>query len=150
MSRQIKQTYRIQRSTEDVFDALLTPSQICTWWFAQTAIVIPEKNGLYAITWGEDIDNPDYISIATISELIRPERLVLSDFQYHSKEGDLPFDTDLQLEFSLSKENGGTVITVLQTGFPEDESADGFYNSCVQGWTETMTSFLSVLKEKKL
>lgn len=144
------QTYRIQRSTEDVFDALLTPSEICTWWFAQTAIVIPENNGLYAISWGNDVDNPDYVSVATISEIEKPVKLRLTDFRYHSREGALPFDADLQLEFSLAKENGGTVITVRQTGFPEDESADGFYNSCVRGWTETMTSFLSVLKEKKL
>lgn len=147
MPRQIKQTYRIQRSTEDVFDALLTPSQICTWWFAQSAIIIPEKNGLYAISWGEDIDNPDYISIATISELIRPEKLVLSDFRYHSKEGDLPFDADFGNTFILEKEPNGTTITVIQTGFPDENLADEFYQACNQGWQDTMQSLKRTLED---
>lgn len=148
MPRSIEQTYHTSADIETAFSALLSPGMIQRWWFAKTAIVLPEKGGIYAVTWGEDIDNPDYISVATVSEIEEPERLLLTEFQYHSREGTLPFKADLQLEFTLAKNSSGTAITVRQTGFPEDKAADEFYNSCIQGWTDTMTSFTSVLNGK--
>ena len=147
MPRQIKQTYRIQSNIETVFDALLSPSQICTWWFAKTAIVVPKVNGIYAITWGEDMDDPDYISIAVITELARPNCLVLSDFRYHSKEGGLPFDANFGNEFLLEKESNGTAITVIQSGFPDESVADEFYLACNQGWQDTMKSLKMTLEK---
>ena len=148
MTRSIKQEYHIKADIEDVFDALLTPSMIKKWWFAASAIVIPEKGGIYALAWGEDIDQPDYISVATISELNRPERLVFSDFRYYSKEGNLPFEAEFGNEFILKKEKEETTIIVIQTGFPDDNRADEFYNACGKGWQDTMSSLKNTLEKK--
>lgn len=106
------------------------------------------RGGIYAVTWGDDIDQPDYISVAAISELIRPKRLALSDFRYHSKEGNLPFEADFGNEFILEEEGNGTSITVIQTGFPDDSVADKFYEACVKGWKDTMISFKGIAEKQ--
>lgn len=68
ISREFKQP------TATVFAALITPSQIRGWWSASRAIVIPKTGGIWCATWGENEDEPDYISSATI-EVFEPDRL---------------------------------------------------------------------------
>lgn len=148
MPREITQEYFINTKPEVAFDALLKPGMIQKWWFAKSAIVIPEKGGIYAVTWGEDIDNPDYISAAKIALLDKPNRIRLTDFQYLSKDGPLPFKADLDVEFNLKPEGNGTLLTVNQRGFPDHEGADEFYNGCVQGWMDTITSLKGIIEEK--
>jgi uncharacterized protein YndB with AHSA1/START domain len=101
MPREITQEYSINLNLKAVFDALISPAMIKKWWFANSAIVLPEEGGVYAVTWGEDIDNPDYISIANIASFDPPFRLLLTDFKYKSKEGGLPFEADMETEFRI-------------------------------------------------
>ncbi len=118
-----------------VFALLLRPSAIRSWWGASTAIVMAEVGGTWAATWGDDEDAPDYISVATISELDAPTCLVLTDSRYVTKEGPLPFEASFETVFSCSATENGTVLRIEQSGFPEDQ--DQFYQSCVQGWRDT-------------
>lgn len=62
MTREITQEYLIESNPDAVFDAPISPGMIQKWWFAKSAIVLPEEGGFYAVIWGEDPDNPDYIS----------------------------------------------------------------------------------------
>lgn len=148
MAREITQEYTINSGPDTAFDALLKPGMIKKWWYASSAIVMPEEGGIYAVTWGDDIDHPDYISVAKIAKMVKPQLLLLTDFQYRSKDGTLPFEADLDVEFTLEPGDSGTKLSVSQRGFPEDEIADEFYNGCVQGWIDTMTSFKKVVEEK--
>lgn len=148
MAREITQEYTINSDPDTVFDALISPGMIQKWWFANSAIVLPEEGGIYAVTWGEDIDHPDYVSIAKISKIKKPEVLLLTDFRYRSKEGSLPFEAEMDVEFTLEPDKSGTKVRVSQRGFPDDEIADEFYNGCVQGWIDTMTSFKKVVEGK--
>lgn len=148
MPREITQNYVINSDPDTVFDALILPGMIQKWWFASSAIVLPEEGGIYAVTWGDDIDNPDYLSAAKIAKIVKPELLLLTDFQYRSKDGPLPFQADLHVKFTLKPDDAGTRLSVNQRGFPEDEIADEFYNGCVKGWIDTMTSFKKVVEEK--
>lgn len=148
MAREITQEYAINSDPDTVFDALISPGMIQKWWFASSAIVLPEEGGIYAVTWGDDIDQPDYISVANIAKMVKPELLLLTDFRYRSKDGSLPFEADLDVEFTLEPDDSGTKLSVKQRGFPDDAIADEFYNGCVQGWIETMTSFKNVVEEK--
>lgn len=50
MSRQIIQEYFINSNADMVFDALLSPGMIQKWWFANSAIVLPQEGGVYAVT----------------------------------------------------------------------------------------------------
>lgn len=147
MSREIIQDYIIGKRSDTVFDALITPGMIKKWWFANNAIVLPEEGGVYAVTWGDDTDNPDYISVAKIASFERPARLRLIDFKYKSKEGGLPFEASMDTEFRLKDLGDKTKLTVSQTGFPDEKIADEFYNSCVQGWIDTLTSLKKTVEE---
>lgn len=120
---------------ETMFDLLLRPSAIRAWWGASRVIVLAEEGGTWAAAWGEQEDDPDYITVARIKEFVPPERLVLKDYRYASKDGPLPFEATFETTFLVSSAEEGTRLRVEQSGFPVDQP--GFLESCVQGWTDT-------------
>ena len=138
MARSIQQQYPITASPEQVFQVLITPSAIRKWWDAARAIVIPEAGGIYAVAWGAAEDAPDYITVSTIKIFDPPRELLFTDFRYLSSGGSLPFEPVLDLCFRLEAADDGTLLTVEQTGFPDDPEADAFYRACVKGWQDTM------------
>jgi uncharacterized protein YndB with AHSA1/START domain len=125
---------------EGVFAILHTPSAIRNWWFANRAIVMAQEGGTWAAAWGENEDDPDYITTATIKVFDPPSRLVLSDFKYYSKEEPLPFDANFETEFTVIPAADGSILQVSQDGFPEDAVADKFYAACEKGWRDTFES----------
>ncbi len=133
---------------ETLFELLHTPSSICQWWQAKSAIVLPQAGGTWAVTWGESVDDPDYISIATIREFEPPRRLVFSDYKYFVKGGELPFDADFITEFLVSPvAKGSSSLRVTQDGFPENPVADEFYEGCKIGWTNTFAGIRDFIGE---
>jgi len=70
--------------------------------------------------------------------------LWLTDYRYASKDGDLPFQTEMDTEFLLEPAGSQTWLTVKQTGFPHEAVADDFYAACVKGWEDTLASFKEV------
>ncbi len=123
-------------AAEKMFEILIIPSAIRKWWGASRAIVLAEKNGVWAAEWGEE-DNPDYISAFTIAEYEPPKRILFNDSKYFSKDGALPFDANLTAEFIVEAKESGCSLKVIQDGFPCDDSADEFYAACEIGWRET-------------
>lgn len=122
----------------EVFAALITPSQLRGWWSVSRAIVIPQAGGIWCATWGDDEDTPDYISSATIKVFEPDRKLVLSDYQYVSPEGGLPFEADFKTTFEIQSHNDGSEMTITQTGFPADPSADDYYAGCETGWKQSL------------
>ena len=146
--RYIKKEIIIDRNIDQVFDALILPSQIKKWWFAHTAIVLPEVGGFYAAAWGNEGDQPDYISMATIQQFERPYKLTLVYEKYFSKDGPLPFEATLDAAFTLEDLKVRTRLTVVQSGFPTTLAADAFYQGCVKGWDDTFASLKKVLEDE--
>ena len=129
---------KLQVSASAAFRLLITPSAICDWWSANTAIVQPKKDGLWAATWGTDGDSPDYVSSAIMVAFEPDRRIVLADYTYWAKEGDLPFEADFTTEFLITPiEDDTCLLKVSQDGFPDTPEAVAFYDSCVQGWQDT-------------
>ena len=120
-----------------VFDILCRPSAIRGWWGAARAIVDPRQGGIWVATWGEDEDEPDYISAATLKVFEPPHRLVFGDYRYFSRSGPLPFEAEFTTEFSVAPTANGATLTVVQDGFPADPIADEFYAGCEVGWRNT-------------
>lgn len=130
---------RLGADVETVFDALITPSAICTWWQAATAIVVAEEDGFFAAAWG-DKDKPDYITLHRITECRRPEYIVFDDTRYVTKFEPPPFELDLKTRFEVESVSASeSVLRVIQTGFPRVEAADEFYEACETGWKETFS-----------
>jgi uncharacterized protein YndB with AHSA1/START domain len=122
---------------ERAFKLLITPSDIRGWWGVNRAIVQPEQGGIWAATWGENEDDPDFITIATMRVFDPPRRILLNDYKYTAKTGPLPFKADLSLEFTVQAHADGTLLKVNNAGFPCDPVADGFFHGCDVGWTNT-------------
>ena len=122
-------------SLEEVFSLLIRPSAIRQWWGATREIVLAEKDGTWAATWGDDEDEPDYITVARISKFEPPHLLELNDYRYATREGDLPFEASFTTRFSCKETAGGVVLRVEQAGFPVDQ--EEFYQACVTGWSNT-------------
>ena len=144
-TRKIDTNVEIAATPERVFQALVAPSDICNWWGATTAIVFAQQGGFWSASWGQDPDRPDYLTGAVLTEFDPPHRIVLSKFQYQSKDGSLPFDAEMDTEFRIEPTPGGCRLTVVQDGFPISEMADEFYNGCVVGWRNTLDSLVKYL-----
>ncbi len=147
-TRAVLDQIAVKTSTQIVFEALVTPSDICQWWSAKTAIVRAEKDGLWIAAWGEDVDHPDFVTSCVLSVFEQPKRLVMSNFSYFSKAGPLPFEAAVQAEFLIQDDKNGAILSVRQSGFPADESADEFYDGCRIGWRKTLESMAEYLAGK--
>jgi uncharacterized protein YndB with AHSA1/START domain len=125
---------------ERVFSILHTPSDIRVWWSASRAIVNPQPNGIWVAAWGADEDAPDYITSAVIQVFDPPNRLVLGEYRYFARSGPPPFKANFSTEFVVVPSETGSVLRVVQDGFPAAAVADGFYAACEKGWAETFDS----------
>ena len=128
-----------------VFSLLLRPSAIRAWWGARRAIVLPAPGGAWAAAWGDDEDDPEYVTFARIRELDRPHRLVLDDYVYGSKEGPLPFEAAFVTTFEIEPRADGCLLRVVQDGFPGGAEGDAFLAACESGWRTTFAGIRRVL-----
>ncbi|NNE66121.1 MAG: SRPBCC domain-containing protein [Pyrinomonadaceae bacterium] len=124
-------------SSDEMFHLLITPSKIRDWWGAARVIVLPEENGTWMAAWGENEDNPDYITAFTISAFEPPNRLLFTDAKYTASGEKLPFEAEMITEFAIKDNEIGCVLKVNQEGFPSDSSADEYFEGCKKGWTDT-------------
>lgn len=122
---------------ETLFALLHTPSAIRTWWNAARAIVIAEEGGFWAAAWGEEEDDPAYITSAEIDVFHPPRRLVLTDYRYYAQSGALPFQAALETLFEVEPHWEGALLRVTQSGFPCAAEADDFFAACESGWRDT-------------
>ena len=146
MGRHIEYSIDIDSTPEVIFKSLITPSQIRKWWSAQSAIVIPEEGGTYAVRWGEDEDVPDYITFSTILRIEEPSLLELKHGRYYTKFGRLDFESDQVVLYTIKPSENGSILTVIHTGFPDDSKADEFYKGCIQGWKDTFQGIKDLLE----
>ncbi len=132
---------------ERVFAILHTPSAIRAWWNAARAIVLAQEGGLWAAAWGENEDDPDYLTVATMQVFDPPRRILFTDYRYYAKSGPLPFHADFTTEFTVEARPHGSLLRVSQDGFPCEPIADEFYAGCEIGWRNTFESIQRFLTE---
>ena len=120
-----------------MFRLLHTPSAICAWWGARTAVVLPEMGGYWTATWGDSDDEPEYVSGARLVEFDPPRRMTLGESRYFARSGPLPFEASFVTTFEVEPHPAGSVLCVTQDGFPDGSEADAFYTACETGWRET-------------
>lgn len=137
MTRQQTREILLAVPPEVAFELLVTCSHIQQWWSAAYAIVMPGEGGTWTVAWGDDSDQPDYITSATITKWEPGRLLVFGDYHYHSKEGPLPFKADFVTRFEIEPHKDGSLLRVNQSGFPDDPAADDFYEACGNGWHQT-------------
>jgi len=150
MPRSHSRTLDLPLSPAETFALLVTPSAIRAWWGAARAIVLPREGGVWAAAWGGGEDNPDYVTEARIAIFDPPKRLRLTGFNYFARSGPLAFPSEfLSTEFSVAPARGGSLLTVVQSGFPDDARADDFYAGCERGWQETFEGIRRYVQSAK-
>ncbi|MEW5800230.1 MAG: SRPBCC domain-containing protein [Bacteroidota bacterium] len=125
-------------SAEKIFHLLITPSAIREWWGASRVIVHPKRGGIWIAAWGEEENQPDYITSATMSVFDPPVRIVMMKYDYFSKNGPLPFAASFETEFLITRQSNGCILRITQDGFPSDPVANEFYAACETGWKTTL------------
>lgn len=135
-------------SPERAFEILRTPTAIRAWWRASRAIVIAEEGGVWAAAWGEDEDDPDYATAALIRVLDPPRRLLLANVKYYARSDRPSFGGETTIDFIIERRPNGSLLRVVQDGFPADSSADEFYAACEMGWQKTFENIHQFLAGK--
>lgn len=136
--KSIIESVEVSCSPEKLFQTLHTPTEICMWWNARTAIVVPQPNGIWIAAWGKNEDFPEYVTMARLLAFEPPKRLVLGDFEYWASARPLPFAKDIRTIFQIEPSGEHAQLTVTQSGFPETPEGDEFYRGCCQGWKTTL------------
>ncbi|MCB1051068.1 MAG: SRPBCC domain-containing protein [Acidobacteria bacterium] len=136
----------IQKTPDSVFQALVQPSAIQAWWGAHSAIVLGRKNGVWSALWGENPDDPEYLTTARILIWEPPFHLALDQLQYYAKSGPLGFEASFRIDYRLWTERDDTVLQINHDGFPITASADGFFKGCQQGWADSLTQLKKYLE----
>ena len=130
-----------------LFALLCTPSSICSWWGASSAIVIPEEGGIWVASWGDE-DDADYIAHARIQVFDAPHRMVLDNYHYYAKSGPLPFEANFEVEFLVEGIGDAALLRVTQDGFPAGPEGDTFLKACEDGWVEAFAGIRRLVEVK--
>ena len=146
-TRSITREMDLPADPERVFRMLHTPGEIRGWWSASRAIVMPQPGGTYAVAWGADEDDPDFVTEATIEAFEPPRRLSLVRYRYRARTGPLPFEADFGTEFIVTPTDGGCRLRMTNSGFPVDPAADEFFADCEAGWRDVFEAIRRHLGE---
>ncbi|SRR5690606_3609053 len=141
-TRSIDDAIVLAAGPNQVFDLLITPSRVRSWWGASCAIIIPRLEGLWVAVWGQE-DHPDYVSAHRITRFDPPRLLELTELLYYARSTAPPFEARFIVTFRVDTVEDGSRLSVRQEGFPVDPAADEFYQACVTGWSQTLASIRS-------
>jgi uncharacterized protein YndB with AHSA1/START domain len=124
MASLIEMNRHLQAPVERVWDALVDPAQVGTW-FAARANIVPERGGAYELFWQPD--DPEHQStIGCRITAIAPCRYLAFTWRGPDvlsalmNEGDPP-PPPTHVTFSLARTSRGTDLRVRHAGFGEDE-----------------------------
>lgn len=141
---QLRMTRQLPASPEDVFDAY-TDAEKQKIWFSildeQPGIVEIEVDlrvgGTQTATWGPSRDQL-FVETQTFLAIERPHRL-LTDSSGSSPDGQT---MTTRIEVTFEPSDGGTLMTVIQSGFPEVEMRDFFTQEVWAGAFARIEAFL--------
>ncbi|MCY3628415.1 MAG: SRPBCC domain-containing protein [Bacteroidota bacterium] len=123
---------------QELFDALHTPSALRSWWNANRVIIIPRTNGMYSAAWGEDEDDPEYVSSGIYRVYDPPYKSVIEDFRYYAKSDPADFEGLMSITYEITARNSEAHLQLTHTGIPEGDEADAYFEACTIGWVETL------------
>lgn len=132
---------------QELFDALHTPSALRSWWNADRVIIIPRKNGMYAAAWGEDEDDPEYVSSGIYGVYDPPYKSILVDFRYYAKSDPADFEDLMSVTYEITSRDSEAHLQLTHAGFPEGAEADAYFEACTQGWVTSLKSLKTYVEQ---
>jgi uncharacterized protein YndB with AHSA1/START domain len=131
---------------ERMFEILITPSAIRSWWGAATAVVDARKGGSWITAWGEGERPSHFVSSFEILEFDPPSRLVLGAGKLMS-ESMWPIQTDMTTEFVVTPQPVGCTLRIVQQLAPHEPLLDDYFDACVAGWQNSYQGIRSYLHD---
>ena len=128
---------------EDVFDAYTDAEKQKTWFSILDGGGVVEieidlrVGGTWKAVWGPDRDTL-FTEIQTILEMDRPHRLV-TESTGSDPSGD---SITTRIEVTFEAQEGGTLMSVAQTGFPTPEVRDFFQATAWEGAFDRIEAYL--------
>jgi uncharacterized protein YndB with AHSA1/START domain len=133
--RSVNHQYFIGAEPDDVFRAITDPHRL-TQWLCDRAELSPKKGGKYLLAWNE---GPTHTG--TVVDYRDGQRVALAwTWPGVALQGTV-------LSFSVEAKEGGTLLTVEHTGFPQLEQWTELYGGAEWGWTYFALNLKSVLEK---
>lgn len=144
MSYELRVERLIDASPEEVFDAYTDPEAQKIWYTILDEGMTVENEvdlrvgGEWVSTWGYKPDEM-FREINTFQVIERPHRLV-SKSSFTSPDGST-METDVEITFR--DEHGKTMMTVVQSGFPDEAIRDFVANTAWNGAFDRINAYFA-------
>ena len=144
MSYELRVERLIDATPEEVFDAYTDPEAQKVWYSIMDEGMIVENDvdlrvgGKWVSAWGFSRD--EMFRETNVFEVIdRPHRLI-SRSTGSSPDGR---SVDTHVEVTFRDEGGKTLVTIVQTGFPDEEMRDFFADSAWNGAFDRLNAYFA-------
>ena len=144
MSHELRVERMIDASPEDVFEAYTSPEAQKVWFSILNEGMIVENEvdlrvgGKWVSAWGFSAD--EMFRETNVFEVVeRPHRLVSTSIG-SSPDGN---SIETHVEVTFQEEGGKTLMRVVQTGFPTEETRDFFAEQAWNGAFDRLSAYLA-------
>ncbi|HEX6124331.1 MAG TPA: SRPBCC domain-containing protein [Pyrinomonadaceae bacterium] len=127
-----------------MFDILITPSAVRSWWGATTVIIDARKGGSWVAAAGDGDKLSEYVSSFEILEFEQPRRILLGGGKYFAGEN-WPIRTGMTTELNVEPHPAGCVLRIVQELKPADPLLDDYFDACVAGWQNSFEGIRNYL-----
>ena len=135
----ITRTIEIAAPRQRVWDALTTP-ELLSQWLGQEAVFEPEVGAKGSYTWSDWGRFP-----LIVEQVEEPSRLAVR--WARSPDGELTESTSTVAHYQLDEIDGGTLLTVVETGFELlDGNQQTSFEDNTQGWAEELGELKAFLE----
>ena len=147
MSHELRAERLIDATPDEVFDAYTDPEQMEGWFTILDPGMIVENvidlrvGGTWESAWGYSRDEM-FRETQVLEVVERPHRLV-SRSTGSDSEGN---SQDTRVEITFSDEGGKTLMTIVQSGFVDEETRDFFANTAWEGFFDRISAYLAARK----
>lgn len=136
MSQQFRVSGRISRPVADVFDAVVNPAKLSGYFTTIGGASAPLVAGTTVTWWGE--------VPVEVDEVSKEKRIVLR-WDASVPQGEPGYKTRIEMNFE-PLDDGGTLVTIAEAGWREDENGlKKSYLNC-EGWTQMLCSMKAFLE----
>ena len=139
-SLRIEEEIIIGADSAEVFENLITPTDIGEWWNADSVIVTPEKGGVWILSRGPDEDELDFVISGRIQIIDSPNHLQLQELYCLRGSESSAGDPDMFCQFELESLQNGTKLRFTHGGIASKSSFDQFFIIWKEIWKNSLSS----------
>jgi len=135
----------VNASPDRVFTAFTDVPEVLAW-LADAAVIGPRGGGNWALGWyvDEDSEDGDHV-LGTFEVYEPPNRLVVKDLRFFTREGELL--EGMRLSIEIAAEDGGTRVSLRHEGLGEGASWDGYAAGLGPSWERSLSDLRCWLEE---